>query len=117
MPTFSSILESQPALRLALPLALALLVTGCKPSGQQHGFPPPLVTVAIVEAKDVPVSYEYVAQTAGSREVEVRARVTGILLKRNYREGAAVKQGQSLFTIDPAPFQAALARAEADLSV
>ena len=66
-----------------------------------------------VEPKDVPVTYEYVAQTAGFREVEVRARVTGILLKRNYREGAPVKQGESLFTIDPAPFQVALARAEA----
>ncbi len=118
MPTFTSILESQPALRLALPLALAMLATGCKPAGgPPHGFPPPLVTVAVVESKDVPVTYEYVAQTAGYREVEVRARVTGILLKRNYKEGAAVRQGESLFTIDPAPFQAALARAEADFNV
>jgi membrane fusion protein (multidrug efflux system) len=64
----------------------------------------------------VPVRYEYVAQTAGYREVEVRARVTGILQKREYREGVAVKKGQALFTIDPAPFRVALARAEADLS-
>jgi multidrug efflux pump subunit AcrA (membrane-fusion protein) len=49
-------------------------------------------------------------------EVEVRARVTGILLKRNYREGESVKRGQSLFQIDPAPFQVAYARAEADLA-
>ena len=69
-----------------------------------------------VEAKDVPVTYEYVAQTAGFREVVVRARVTGILLKRNYKEGAAVRKGESLFTIDPAPFQVALARAEASFS-
>ena len=118
MPTFTSILESQSALRLALPLALALLASGCKPGGgPPHGFPPPVVTVTVVEPKDVPVSYEYVAQTAGFREVEVRARVTGVLLKRNYTEGAPVRQGESLFTIDPAPFQAALARAEADLSV
>jgi membrane fusion protein (multidrug efflux system) len=73
--------------------------------------------VTAVEARDVPVSYEYVAQTAGYREVEVRARVAGILLKRNYREGAPVKRGESLFTIDPAPFQVVLARAEADLGV
>jgi membrane fusion protein (multidrug efflux system) len=75
------------------------------------------VTVANVEPKDVPVSYEYPAQTAGYREVELRARVTGILEKRNYREGAPVKQGQSLFTIDPQPFRVALARAEADVAV
>ena len=118
MPTFSSILESQPALRLALPLALALLASGCKPAGgPPHGFPPPVVTVTVVEPKDVPVSYEYVAQTAGFREVEVRARVTGILMKRNYQEGALVKRGESLFTIDPAPFQVALSRAEADVAM
>jgi membrane fusion protein (multidrug efflux system) len=62
------------------------------------------------------VTLEYTGQTAGSREVEVRARVTGILLKRNFVEGGPVKQGQSLFTIDPAQFEAAAARAEADVA-
>jgi membrane fusion protein (multidrug efflux system) len=79
-------------------------------------MPPPEVAVVEVEAKRLPVAYEYTGQTAGYREVEVRARVTGILLKRNYREGEVVKRGQSLFQIDPAPFQVALARAEADLA-
>ena len=104
-------------LRIAIPVALALLAAGCKPAGGPPPFPPPAVTVEVVAPKDVPVTYEYIAQTAGFREVEVRARVTGILLKRNYKEGAAVKLGESLFTIDPAPFQAALARAAADLQV
>ncbi len=78
-----------PRARAALALlALALLAAGCKPAGgQPAAFPPPVVTVATVEPKDVPVTYEYVAQTAGYREVEVRARVTGILLKRNYTRG------------------------------
>jgi len=80
-------------------------------------MPPAAVSVITTEQRDVPVRYEYVAQTAGFREVEVRARVTGILLQRSYREGAPVSRGQSLFTIDPAPFQVALAKAEADLSV
>jgi len=79
------------------------------------GMPPPEVTVVTVEPKPVPLTFEYVGQTAGSREVEVRARVTGILLKRNFEEGAAVKQGQSLFTIDPAQYEAVAARAEADV--
>jgi membrane fusion protein (multidrug efflux system) len=119
MPTSLSISATPSSvLRLALAPALALLAAGCGPSGgQQHGFPPPVVTVQTVETKDVPVSYEYVAQTAGFREAEVRARVTGILLKRNYKEGSVVKKGESLFTIDPAPFQAAVARAEADLAM
>jgi membrane fusion protein, multidrug efflux system len=97
-----------------------LLASGCGPSGDPHGgggFPPPAVTVVTVEPRQIEMSTEHVAQTAGYREVEVRARVTGILLKRNYREGAVVKKGDSLFTIDPAPFQAALARAEADVSM
>ena len=95
------------------------LAAGCQPAGAPPGggFPPPIVSVITAEPKDVPLSFEYVAQTAGYREIEVRARVTGILQRRNYREGAAVRKGESLYTIDPAPFQVALARAEADLAV
>ena len=101
----------------ALPFVLALLGAGCQPAGGPPPFPPPVVSVITVEAKDVAVTYEYVAQIAGYREVEVRARVNGILLKRNYTEGAVVKKGESLFTIDPEPFRAAYARTEADLAV
>jgi membrane fusion protein (multidrug efflux system) len=104
---------------LVVPAILALLISGCGPSGDPHagGFPPPVVTVVTVQPRDIQVTSEHVAQTAGFREVEVRARVTGILLKRNYKEGSAVKRGDSLFTIDPAPFQAAASRAEADVAM
>src|SRR5262245_21849868 len=84
--------------------------------GPGMGMPPPEVTVMTVEPKALPVNSEYVGQTAGSREAEVRARVTGILLSRNFKEGQPVKQGQSLFTIDPKPFEAALVRAVADVA-
>ena len=104
-------------LRAAAALAFPLSLAACGPAGGPPQFPPPAVSVITVETRDVPVTYEYVAQTAGYREVEVRARVSGILLKRNFREGATVKQGQSLFTIDPEPFRTALARATADLAV
>ena len=114
-PTLSS--NPDISLRTLPLLALALLTAGCQPAGGPPPFPPPVVSVITVETRDVPVAYEYVAQTAGYREVEVRARVTGILLKRNYTEGAVVKKGDSLFTIDPEPFRAAYARAEADLTV
>ncbi|MBX3660923.1 MAG: efflux RND transporter periplasmic adaptor subunit [Burkholderiales bacterium] len=99
--------------------AASLALVACGPAGgpPNGGFPPPPVSVMITEARDLPVTLEYTAQTAGYRETEVRARVSGILLKRNYREGGTVKQGESLFTIDPAPFQLALARAKADLGV
>jgi len=105
-------------LRAGAPLsAVALLAAGCGPADGPPPFPPPVVSVTTVEQKDVPVVYEFVAQTSGFREVEVRARVAGILVKRNFREGSAVKQGESLYTIDPEPFRVALARAEADLAV
>jgi len=80
-------------------------------------MPPAQVGTMTVQPQLVLAPFEYTGQTAGSREVEVRARVTGILLKRNFLEGGPVKQGQSLYTIDPAPLQAALARAEADVGV
>jgi membrane fusion protein (multidrug efflux system) len=117
MNNISSTSRRIPRLFIALPLALVLLAAGCQPAGGPPPFPPPVVSVITVEAKDVPVTYEYVAQTAGYREAEVRARVTGILLKRNYTEGAVVKKGESLFTIDPEPFRAAYARTEADLAI
>jgi membrane fusion protein (multidrug efflux system) len=99
-------------------VAVLALLGACKPAAhEQHAPPPAAVTVVAVEPKEVAVSYEYVGQTAGFREVEVRSRVNGIVLKRNYREGDRVTRGESLFTIDPAPFQVALARADADLGV
>jgi membrane fusion protein (multidrug efflux system) len=103
-------------------LILSLATAACGPSdagnGAPHGgMPPAEVRTITVQPQVLPAPFEYTGQTAGSREVEVRARVTGILLKRSFIEGGAVKQGQSLYTIDPAPFQAALARADADVGV
>ena len=104
--------------RALVPIAVAAVLAACSEVGSQpHGqMPPPEVAVVTVEPKTLPVRYEYVGQTAGFREVEVRSRVNGILLKRHYHEGATVKRGQSLFLIDPAPFQVGLAKAEADLA-
>ena len=64
----------------------------------------------------MPISAEAVAQTEGAKEVEIRPRVGGILLKRLYEEGAAVKAGQPMFQIDPVPYQYALAEAKAQLA-
>ena len=111
--------------QLAL-IPAAVVLAACGPSdgrdkgGGGHapgaGMPPAEVSVITVAPQALPVTFEYVGQTAGSREVEVRARVTGILLSRNFTEGGPVKKGQSLYGIDTAPFQAALARAEADVA-
>src|SRR5258705_11775071 len=103
----------------ALSIAAAVpLLAGCEPANSQPhaGMPPREVAVVTVQPQSVPGKFEYIGQTAGSREVEVRGGVTGIVLKRNYREGAPVAQGQSMFSIDPAPFEVAAARAEAALA-
>jgi membrane fusion protein (multidrug efflux system) len=104
-------------LRALAPFVLIVLLAGCEARTQPAGPPPPSVTVITAEPRQIAVSYEYVGQTAGYREVEVRARVTGIVQRRNYKEGTPVKRGESLFTIDPEPFRVAVARAEADLGV
>lgn len=118
-----SVRALHPALGVMAMLAGAALLSACGPSGGQGGpggpggpggMPPPEVNVVTVKAASVPAVFQYTGQVGGSREVEVRARVTGILQKRNFQEGAVVKAGQSLYTIDAAPFQSALARAEAD---
>jgi membrane fusion protein (multidrug efflux system) len=79
-------------------------------------MPAPEVAVVEVRAQTLPATYEYTGQAAGSRDAEVRARVTGMLLKRNFREGTTVAAGQSLFTIDPVPFELAVQRSEAELA-
>ena len=73
------------------------------------------VTTLRAVARAVPIVVEAVGQAEGSREVEIRARVTGIIEKRLYDEGAAVTAGASLFLIDPAPYELAVEQARAAL--
>lgn len=110
-------------LGLALSCAsLALLLAGCG-QGRTDTAATPNPTAAALPAKvlqvapqRVPISVEAVGQIEGSKEVEVRARVTGILLKRLYNEGDLVRAGAPMFKIDPAPFEIALAQAKAQLA-
>ncbi|MFZ6776656.1 efflux RND transporter periplasmic adaptor subunit [Undibacterium sp. Ji83W] len=79
--------------------------------------PPPEVSSMTIHAKTLPADFEYVGQTAGSRETEVRARISGILQNRLYEEGVNVKAGQALFQIDPGAYQTQLASVEANAAV
>jgi membrane fusion protein (multidrug efflux system) len=103
-----------------LPAALAAtLLIGASASianAQQAGAPPASVTTTTMHAHSVPLSYSYAARISAFRQTEIRARVSGILLKRNFVEGSHVKAGDVLFLIDPAPFQAAQAQVQAQLS-
>ena len=74
----------------------------------------PFTTIQVAP-RAVPVSFEAVARTEGSREVQVRARVTGILEQQLYIEGERVKEGAPLFRIERAPFEIELAQARAAL--
>lgn len=102
---------------LVVPILAALLTSsaGCS-SEKAHSAAqttPPSVVVASVTQKTVPIYSEYVGQTRADNTVELRARVEGILQKVYFREGAPVRKGQLLFTIDKRPFQAAVQSAEA----
>ena len=101
-------------------LLVAAVVAGCGQSKQQaggfHGFPPAEVVVQSATPHTFPVTFEYIGQTQGSKDVEVRARVTGIIEKRLFEEGASVKAGQPLFIIDARQYQAQVAAANADVA-
>ena len=74
------------------------------------------VEVVHVQQEDVPIYGEWIGTLDGLVNADVRAQVTGYLLKQGYQEGAFVKQGQLLFQIDPRPFQAALDQAQGQLA-
>ena len=74
------------------------------------------VNVLEVAAEDVPLSFEFSARAQGYKETEVRARVSGILLKKNYIEGSEVREGDVLFEIDPKEYKARLNNAKANLA-
>ncbi|MEJ1961573.1 MAG: efflux RND transporter periplasmic adaptor subunit [Gammaproteobacteria bacterium] len=105
-------------LRITLAALLSLsTLAGCGPPPAPQAPPPLEVGALEVKPQALTLSLEHAAQLRGVREVEVRARVSGILLKRLYTEGSRVKEGELLFRIDPAPFQAQVAKARADLGV
>lgn len=105
-----------PLLRLFPAACGALLFSGFLLVARAADMPPPEVVVESVQTAPLPLVFEYSARTAGFREVQVRAQVSGILQERTYLEGSQVKQGQVMFRIDPRTYQAALARAKGALA-
>jgi membrane fusion protein, multidrug efflux system len=101
----------------ALLAAATVSLAACGSSGQRapQAAPPP-VTVVAVEPQQVALTSSFTGRLSAYREANVLARVSGVLLRRLYKEGTEVKVGQSLFEIDPAPYQAALDAAVAALA-
>ena len=102
---------------LLVGVALGVLVSGCgdAPRAAAPAPPPPVVQVASVVERDVPISAEWVGTLIGYVDAQIRARVSGHLFSLNYKEGSLVKRGDLLFQVDPRPYQTALEQAGAKL--
>jgi membrane fusion protein (multidrug efflux system) len=99
-------------------VVIGLIIGAVRPkhvSGAQPGASPD-VEVVPVEQKDVPIFGAWIGTLDGFTNADVRAQVTGYLLRQGYKEGAFVKKGQLLFEVDPRPFQAALDQARGQLA-
>jgi len=98
-------------------LFLLLTVTGCK----QHGGPPPQgdpeVAVVTVHPQRVVITTELPGRTSAFRVAEIRPQVNGLILKRMFEEGSDVNEGDLLYQIDPAPYQAAYDQAKAAVAM
>ncbi|KAF1698124.1 MULTISPECIES: efflux RND transporter periplasmic adaptor subunit [Pseudoxanthomonas] len=97
-------------------LACSLLALAACKQEQAATPPPPEVGVVQVQPQTLPLQRDLVGRLSPYRSADVRARVPGVLLKRTYQEGSDVKEGQVLFEIDPAPLQASLGVAKAQLA-
>src|SRR6267142_2674686 len=94
----------------------AFIVAGRENKPVQAAPRPLDVEVVQVEQKDVPIYSEWIGTTDGMVNAEIKAQVTGYLLRQDYKEGSFVKKGQLLFEIDPRPFQAALDQANGQVA-
>src|SRR5882724_4996594 len=106
-------------LSVLAPVALAVFlfpVSSCTSTQANPAPAPPIVEVADVVQKDVPIYSEWVAILDGYVNAQIQPRVSGYVIKQNYKEGSVVKKGQILFEIDPRPFKAALDQAKAQLA-
>jgi membrane fusion protein, multidrug efflux system len=114
--------QGTPSTPTLVAAVLVLALAAC--SGEQKAAqgpgaatpPPPEVGVVTVTTQTAPLTTELPGRVEASRVAQVRARVTGIVQKRLFREGSDVKVGQALFLIDPAPYQAAVDSAKAALA-
>src|SRR5712691_2298734 len=100
--------------------SIVILMTvsvGCSTSSETAKAPePPVVEVVQVEQKDVPIYTEWIGTLDGVVNADIKAQVSGYLLKQDYTEGSFVQKGQLLFEIDPRPFQAVVEQGEGQLA-
>src|SRR5713226_4115638 len=93
-----------------------LFLGGCSGGKAASAPPPPVVEVASVVQQDTPIYSEWVATLDGYVNAQIQSRVSGYIIRQNYKEGSVVRKGEVLFEIDPRPFKAALDQAKAQLA-
>jgi len=108
-------MPSRPRVLACIAAGLSTLATGCGEKTLPPP-PPPTVLVAPVVKQDVPVYAEFVGTVNGYINVEIRARVAGFLQSQDYKDGAYVKAGTLLFTIDPRQYQSQVLQSQGDLT-
>ena len=94
----------------------AVMLTACGGPAEPPIPPPPAVEYHEVGREAVAFSFEFVARTRATEDTDIRARITGNIIERNFDEGQEIEAGALMFRIDPRPYQAALASAKAELS-
>ncbi|HEY4949449.1 MAG TPA: efflux RND transporter periplasmic adaptor subunit [Candidatus Acidoferrales bacterium] len=97
-------------------IVIVVIAVVLRPKPAASAGPPPEVMVTPVQQKDVAIYSEWIGTLDGLVNADVKAQVTGYLLRQDYQEGAFVQKGQLLFQIDPGPFQAVLDQAEGQLA-
>ena len=95
---------------------IGIVATGCSSSGSASRVAPPAVQVVEVQQRDVPIYGQWIGTLDGLVNADIKAQVSGYLLKQGYTEGSFVRKGQLLFEIDPRPFQASLDQAQGQLA-
>jgi RND family efflux transporter MFP subunit len=100
----------------ALVASPLLILGGCTGGKAASAPPPPTVEVATVVQQDTPIYSDWVATLDGYVNAQIQPRVSGYIIKQNYREGSVVRRGDVLFEIDPRPFRAVLDQAKAQLA-
>ena len=96
---------------LLLIAGFATMIGRAKTKATASALPPPEAEVAAVEQRDLPIEHEWIGTLDGLVNADIRAEVTGYLLRQDYEEGSFVRKGQLLFEIDPRPFEAAVVQA------